>query len=125
MSRLIFRQYIKNKKSKYGIKFYELTTYEGYILNLENQGRDRNEPASRNKASKTEELVLRLLGSYLNKGHHIYMDNFYNSVSLSSKLLTYKTHSTGTLRVKRRGNPVAVINKKTSERRTYGEKTKH
>ncbi|KAJ8940139.1 hypothetical protein NQ314_010806 [Rhamnusium bicolor] len=110
--RLVFRQYIKNKKSKYGIKFYELTTHEGYILNLEiYHGRDRNQPKP-GKTSKTEELVLRLLGPYLNKGHHVYMDNFYNSVSLSSKLLTYKTHSTGTLRVDRRGNPAVVINKK-------------
>ncbi|KAK9675148.1 Retroviral aspartyl protease [Popillia japonica] len=46
--------------------------------------------------SKTESLVLRLLEPYLDKGHHIYMDNFYNSVSLSSKLISRKTHSTGT-----------------------------
>lgn len=33
--RIIFRQYIKNKKARYGIKFYELTSYDGYVLNIE------------------------------------------------------------------------------------------
>ncbi|CAI6352425.1 unnamed protein product [Macrosiphum euphorbiae] len=33
--RLIFRQYIKNKKHKYGIKFYELCSPDGYVLNIE------------------------------------------------------------------------------------------
>ena len=32
--RLIFKQYIKNERSKYGIKFCELTTYEGNLLNI-------------------------------------------------------------------------------------------
>lgn len=31
--RLRFRVYIKNKKTKYGIKFYELCSSDGYILN--------------------------------------------------------------------------------------------
>lgn len=32
--RLSFRQYIKTKKAKYGIKFYVLTTSDGYRLNF-------------------------------------------------------------------------------------------
>lgn len=102
----------KIKKSKHAIKFYELTSHDEYILNLEiYQERDQEQPNPEHN-SKTEELVFRLMGPYLNKGHHIYMDNFYNSVSLSSKLLRHKTHSTGTLRTNRRGNPSIVIKKK-------------
>jgi len=33
--RLLFWQYIKNKKNKYGIKFFELCTPDGYVLNAE------------------------------------------------------------------------------------------
>lgn len=33
--RLMFRTYMKNKKTKYGIKFYELCSPNGYVLNLE------------------------------------------------------------------------------------------
>ena len=36
--RLMFRQYIKNKCHKYGIKFYELCTYDGLVLNVEIYG---------------------------------------------------------------------------------------
>ncbi|CAH1958879.1 unnamed protein product [Acanthoscelides obtectus] len=37
------------------------------------------------------------------------MDNYYNSVELSEDLLSRKTHTTGTLRKKRKGNPKAVV----------------
>lgn len=33
--KLLFKQYIKNKKQKYGIKFYELCTPHGFVLNIE------------------------------------------------------------------------------------------
>jgi len=32
--RLSFRQYIPNKEAKYGIKFYELSTPDGFVLNI-------------------------------------------------------------------------------------------
>lgn len=108
--RLRFRVYIKNKKTKYGIKFYELCSSDGYILNTEiYKGKDSSADAD---SSKVDSLVFRLMEPYLNKGHHIYMDNYYNSVALSSKLLAQKTHSTGTLRNNRRGNPKEVTSAK-------------
>jgi len=33
--RLKWRQYIKNKKAKYGIKFYELCSHDGYVSNID------------------------------------------------------------------------------------------
>lgn len=33
--RLVWPQYIKGKKAKYGIKFYELCTHDGYVLNVD------------------------------------------------------------------------------------------
>ena len=42
-----------------------------------------------------------------NKGYHLYMDNFYNSVQLSMDLLTLKTHTCGTMR-RNRGEPKAT-----------------
>jgi len=52
------------------------------------------------------------MAPYLNKGHHLIMDNYYNSVNLSNLLLDHKTHTTGTLRSNRRGNPKYVVQKK-------------
>ena len=36
--RLPFRQYIKNKRHKSGIKFYELCTYDRLVLNIDSYG---------------------------------------------------------------------------------------
>lgn len=103
--RLSFRQYMKGKKAKYGIKFFELTAASGYVLNLEiYQGKTE----SLEQTSKTGDLVLRLMKKYLNKGHHLYMDNFYNSFELSKTLLDYSTHTTGTLRFNRKGIPKEI-----------------
>lgn len=106
--RLSFRQYIKTKAARYGIKFYELTTSDGYVLNMNiYQGKDKNE-----STGKTQRLVLQLMQPYMNKGHHLFMDNFYNSVNLSSILLSNRTHTTGTLRSDRKYNPQEVIQAK-------------
>ncbi|XP_045769865.1 piggyBac transposable element-derived protein 4-like isoform X1 [Maniola jurtina] len=111
--RLHFRQYIKSKKARYGIKFYELTTHDGYVLNIKMySGKEAIEENTSETESKTEKLVLRLMRPYLLRGHHIFMDNFYNSVNLSRKLLDLKTHSTGTLRTNRKGNPAYIVKKK-------------
>lgn len=94
--RLAIRQYIKIKAAKYGIKFYELTTSDGYVLNIIiYQGKDVN---SKESGGKTHKLVQTLMEPYLNKGHNLFMDNFYNSVTLSTYLLSNQTHVTGTLK---------------------------
>lgn len=61
--------------------------------------------------SKINDLVIRLMKPYLNKGHHLYMDNFYNSVDLSNILYKMKTHTTGTLRSNRKKNPISITTK--------------
>lgn len=106
--RLIFRQYIKNKKHKYGIKFYELCSPDGYVLNIEIY-KGKNVEVTGN--SKINDLVLRLVKPYLNKGHHLYMDNYYNSVNLSNILYKQRTHTTGTLRSNRKNNPTSIVKK--------------
>ncbi|XP_063635050.1 piggyBac transposable element-derived protein 4-like [Cydia splendana] len=107
--RLSFRQYIKSKKARYGIKFYELTTSDGFVLNIFMYAGNDEEVE---KGKKTEKIVMRLMDPYLLKGHHLYMDNYYNSVTLSQKLLDLETHTTGTLRSNRKDNPKEVTQKK-------------
>lgn len=115
--RLAFRVYIKNKKDRYGIKFFELTTSDGYLLNMEMYSGtiDKSTP----DGTKTEALVLRLMKPYLMKGHELFMDNYYNSVTLSEKLLDYKTHTNGTLRSNRRHNPKNLVTKKLKRGEHY------
>lgn len=107
--RLSFRQYMKGKKAKYGVKFYSVCTTDGYLLNLRIYSGKSSET---NGISKLETLVLYLLDPYLDRGHHVFMDNFYNSLSLSNRLLNRKTHTTGTLRQNRSGNPEKVVKAK-------------
>jgi len=71
--------------------------------------------------SKVDIIVLTLIKLFLNKGQSLYMDNFYNSVTLSI-LLEKKTHTTGTLRSNRIGNPKEVTTKKLKI--IFGDTTK-
>ncbi|XP_062524652.1 piggyBac transposable element-derived protein 4-like isoform X1 [Bombyx mori] len=109
--RLHFRQYIKSKKARYGIKFYVLATADGYVLNIiMYSGKDEN--TQLRGVTKLERLVMRLMRPFLLKGHHLFMDNYYNSVTLSQKLFDLKTHTNGTLRVNRKDNPKEVVDRK-------------
>lgn len=107
--RLSFRVYMKGKKSRYGIKFYELCTSDGYVLNMKIYKGKSEEVEG---LSKIEALVLELMEPYLDRGHHLFLDNYYNSILLSKSLLERRTHSTGTLRKNRKGNPKALVNYK-------------
>lgn len=45
------------------------------------------------------------LGDYMNKGHHIYIDNFFTSIHLAEAILGKKTYLTGTIRSNRKEIP--------------------
>ncbi|KAJ8933503.1 hypothetical protein NQ314_013968 [Rhamnusium bicolor] len=107
--RLIFWQYIKNKRHKYGIKLYMLKKPSGIIIkSLVYTG------ALQDGSGKghTTRVVLDLLEGCLDSGHSIYMDNFYNSYELARQLTIRGTYCTGTLNFKRRHNPKDVLTKK-------------
>ena len=44
----------------------------------------------------------------LDKGHHVYMDNYYSSPELFSELYFRQTYACGTVRQNRKGLPNAV-----------------
>lgn len=108
--RLIFRQYIPNKRHKYGIKLYELTTHDGFILNIIIYvGKGTLEIDGE---SHSFSVVKQLIRDYLGKGHVLYVDNFYSSVALAEYLLSEKTGIVGTLRENRKGNPKKFLKTK-------------
>ncbi|GFY54529.1 piggyBac transposable element-derived protein 4 [Trichonephila inaurata madagascariensis] len=103
--RFLFSQYIKNKKHKYGIKLFSLSTSSGIVQKLavytgllDDYGGQKH----------TQKIVLRLLNEKLNVGHHVFMDSYYNSFDLAKLLLDKKTHCTGTLKANRKNNPKDV-----------------
>lgn len=107
--RLQFRQYIKNKRHKYGIKLYMLTEPNGLILKFRVYEGSSDVYGG---AGHTGKIVLHLLEEKLDNGHAVYLDNFYNSVDLAIKLLEQDTYCTGTLRADRKQNPREVITTK-------------
>lgn len=70
--RLKWRQYIKNKKAKYGIKFYELFLHDGYVLNIDMyKGKNTSSTVVKlnlEGLTKVDNIVLHLIKPYLNKG---------------------------------------------------------
>lgn len=108
--RLSFRQYIKNKKHKYGIKLYELCESNGIVMKIHVYSGKTDEITT--YLGHTTDVVMHLLEGYLDKGYKLYMDNFYNSVSLTKLLTAHKTYICGTLRNNRKGNPQVVVSSK-------------
>lgn len=76
----------KKKKAKYGIKFYKLYTHDGYILNINMYKGKQTSLAVDEEVSKVDNIVLTFMKPFLNKGNSLYIDNFYNSVTLSNTL---------------------------------------
>ncbi|KAK9711492.1 Transposase IS4 [Popillia japonica] len=112
---LQFRQYIKNKKHKYSIKLYMLTNPDGLVNKVAIYTGMLDEMGGRGHAQK---VVLHLLQGKLNEGHHVYMDNYYNSFELARKLLDFKTFCTGTLRLDRKHTLTDVKNAKLKKGET-------
>ncbi|XP_050312885.1 piggyBac transposable element-derived protein 4-like [Anthonomus grandis grandis] len=108
--RLKFRQYVKGKRHKFGIKLYVLCEPKGIPLKMLVYAGSADTELSGER--HTEKVVLALMAEKLDNGHSLYMDNFYNSVKLAEELLTRKTYVTGTLRSNRKGNPQEIIKKK-------------
>ncbi|XP_050504786.1 piggyBac transposable element-derived protein 4-like [Diabrotica virgifera virgifera] len=110
--RLNFRQYLKNKKHKYGIKLYMLTEPNGLILKFLVYSGMFDDSGGKGHVNK---VVLHLLEGKLNVGHCVYMDNFYNSFDLAKNLLEFSTYCTGTLRIDRKNNPAEVRQEKLAK----------
>lgn len=104
--RLNFRQYIKNKTHKYGIKLYKICTPEGYtsdIIIYTGKGENGREI---NHGQKT---VLKLVNKLKCQGRIIIANNFYTSIDLAEELLLQETFLCGTIKPNRKGLPKTVI----------------
>ena len=56
----------------------------------------------------TERIPVTLMQKYLQKGHHLFIDNYYTSMSLATYFLQNSTHITGTIRDTRKHFPVEL-----------------
>lgn len=109
--RLSWVQCIRTKAARFGIKTYELCEAEsGYLLKLYiYTGKDSGASETiHGFTGPTAKVVLRLAEDYLNKGHCLVMDNFYNSVALTHFLKRNRTDSFGTLNRRRVDTPADI-----------------
>ena len=128
--RVSFKVYNPNKPNKYAMKMYEICEAStGYVYHVEvysgdKDGQKRNKSAKRARTDKTyaldpnatelTETVMRMMdkAGLFDKGHFLYMDNFYNSVELFEELHRRLTYACGTFRANRKGLPKAVTEAK-------------
>lgn len=108
MGRLSFKQYIKNKRNKFGIKLFKLCIHPCYTLAVKVYcGKEAT--SDFNVSSK---IVQELSEPFLNFGRSLVVDNWYTSVELAELLNRQQTHLVGTLRNNRKSNPKEVTKKK-------------
>ena len=105
--RLIFRQYIKNKKHKHGVKFYELCESDGTVLRASIYSGVTNQVI--HGPGQTGVIVMKLKEDFLGKEYCVYTDNYYNSVALTKQMGINKTYVCSTLRADRQGNLKEVV----------------
>lgn len=70
---MIFRQYIPNKRHRYGIKVFKLCTDKGYTYNLSvycGKSKEKDKDVS-------EMVVMDLTKGLLDNGRTLYTDNYY------------------------------------------------
>lgn len=106
--RIIFRQYLKQKRHKYGIKIFKLCCGSGYTYAL----RVYTGKSLEKENTTPTNIVMSLCKDLFDKGHTLYTDNWYTSLELAEKLIHKNTHLVGTLRSNRRGNSQQVISTK-------------
>lgn len=119
--RLSFRQYLPNKRHKYGIKVFKLCLQSGFTWNFSvYTGRDINRDVNTTKA---DDVVLQLSEELLDQGRCLYVDNWYTSVTLATKLQSRDTHLVGTLRGNRKYNSKKVVETKLKKGETVAEQS--
>jgi hypothetical protein len=117
---LSFRQYIPSKASRFGIKFFVICDCAtGYVLNFIVYTGKTTEYVTHMHMGISGSVVLTLMEPYLDRGHTLYVDNWYTSPILFQKLHDRKTNACGTVRRNRKGLPKHTEKLKKGEMKAY------
>lgn len=104
-------QYMPNKHHhKFGVKMWLLCEADtGYAYHMiMYTGRRPGQPRQDNQGYK---VVMGLMDPILDRGHHLFVDNFFSSPKLFRDLYDRKTFATGTCRSNRMGLPDSIKRK--------------
>ena len=84
-------QYQPKKPKKWGLNVWTLADQDGYVYNWDlYTGKPKSNQA---------EQVTRLCRPIYNKGHYVFMDNYFSSPALFDELSRNQTGACGTLRL--------------------------
>ena len=119
--RLIFKQYMRNKPIKFGIKLWALCTISGYLLDFDiycgKQSNNSNEKLA--NCTLGTKVVMSMLHKFLStvpkdklKNYHACFDNYFSSPDLLVHLKKLEVKATGTVRANRVYEIQTVNNKK-------------
>ena len=100
---LAFKQYIPMKRARFGIKMFSLCETSGYLWNSfvylgKEPNRNGDDPDPVRRLGKSGAVIPRLMGTLLNKGYRLYVDNWYTSQVLFNYLHENNTAACGTAR---------------------------
>ena len=86
--RLSFKQYISFKRARFGINLYQLFTFNGILLDfiVYHGNLESGLISLENCPLITERISVTVMQKYLNKGHHLFIDDYYTSISLAEYL---------------------------------------
>ena len=107
-----FLQYICNKPTKWGFKYWVLADPSGYIVDFNLYCGARGQSISPNGLSY--DVVMQLMQPFMFQGYQLFIDNFYTSPKLVIELHSLGIFTTGTLNTMRRGIPQDVQQLKTA-----------
>ena len=107
--RLTFKQYMKNKPTKWGIKVFVLSdATNGYIYRLQiYTGKNLESTVDAGLCSR---VLLELMTGL--DGHQLYTDNYYTSPEVYLQLFDQGINCCGTARTNRRGFPKELVKSK-------------
>ncbi|XP_049812674.1 piggyBac transposable element-derived protein 4-like [Schistocerca nitens] len=108
-------QYLPNKHHhRWEVKFWMLCDsvvnycLGFYVYRGAKSDDDKNE-IKENGLGYVVVMKLLTLGSYMQKGYHVFCDNFFTSIPLAEKLYSVGTYLTGTIRRKRKFLPRGLL----------------
>lgn len=104
--RLSFKQFVPSKRHRFGVKlFFLCDCYTGFNIDFIIYTGQQTEVYLDTELGMSGSLVITLLNDYLDKGHVVFLDNWYTSPALFEKLYKRRTGACGTVRKTRAGLP--------------------
>lgn len=111
--RCSFRQYMKSKPARYGLKIFTLADAKVfYVKTMEIYLGKQPDESPYKLSNKPDDVVLRLVRSIDNSGRNVTADNWFTSVPLVNQLLKKKLSYVGTIRKNKAELPPEMIQKK-------------